>query len=58
MFVAFGETKPKFSPHFWMKASAFILDLSPDFLLPYPILETFSISKDQSSTTAISLLAL
>lgn len=58
MFVAFGKTNAKFSLHFWMKTSTCILDLSPDFPLPCPILEPFSISKDHSSITAISLLAL
>lgn len=58
MFAAFGETDPKLSPRFWKNTSAFILDLSPDFPLPHPILEPFSISKDHSSIIAISLLAL
>lgn len=47
MFAVFGETDP-----------TFIIDLSPDFTLPCPVLEPFFISKDHCSITAISLLAL
>ena len=42
MFAAFGEMDP-----------TFIIDLSPDFTFPCPILEPFSISKDHCSIIAV-----